>query len=229
MQHLMPGEIDNTQERQFVAHITEYEKLRDEALQRVVLQNNNVQHALIATGIVGALLGTLYPTNQGRVSMDTFWWVAACICFVYALLIELLIGNWVYQTAMMFQIGIYQTWRKTKHLSGLVSDASTLFRWEDNRPQDPWLQILGRGQQLGLLQVGFLYGLVAVAWCSSAVLLIHDVADGNILRWGLVAVFELVVLIVFVVLARAHTQIHVHLREQLDKVRNAGTAGECTE
>jgi membrane protein implicated in regulation of membrane protease activity len=211
--------MTSPEDRQFSAHIAEYKKLRDEAVQRVVLQNNNIQHSLIATGVYASLLTALFPVGQTPQELEGFYWIAAITAFIYGLLIELLIGNWIYQVAMMYQILVYQVWRKTHCLAGLVTDHADLFRWDDNWADDRWRKIIGETRLLRSLQVGFLYGLVALSWIGNAALFIHDVFDDKWTRSSVVAVFEVIVLVVFFLLKRADKRSLRLVRKQLKAVR----------
>ncbi len=199
-------------------HLSEYNKLRDEAQQRVVLQNNNVHYSLFLSAIILGFLGTLYQATvkvDDPSSLDTFTWIGVFTGFVYAILIELLIGNWIYQLSMAFRIGIYNTWKKNNVLKKYIPNKEGLFRWDDTVKSDPWHKILGKNGFIGLLQVGFLYGLVTFVSTCLVFVAVKDLINSNYYRLIITCVSIFLILCLLYFLARVHKNLHTDYFESM--------------
>lgn len=169
-----PATIDPRLRWRFEAVLQEYVKLRDESVQRVLIQNDMIQRGTYLAAGTAAVVVALFKVftdataSPGSPAGDLplpFLLSSLAIIFVYGILIQLLLYNWIYQLWMMFRILAYRVWVNENVLRELVGKTDDLFLWETgsgrsapwNKPFQMWPFSEGFGQ------VGPLYGLAVLA------------------------------------------------------------------
>lgn len=123
-------------------HTLEYSRLRDEIVERIKLQNTLIQHGITLAAAAAGLIVTLFqffqPEQMISISESKFVGVGLSISFVYGLLAQLLLWNWIYQLQMIFRISAY-VWYLRRRISSVINvDSNEILLWEAGRETDPW-------------------------------------------------------------------------------------------